>query len=272
MNQQRQADMRDFFWGHSVFTVGQVGDFMGVDGESAALAARLRYYVRTGRIRSVARGVYAVVPVGVSAERVRPDPFLVAAALRPDAVFSHHSALQLLGSAHSVWTSCTLYASGERRRLSVGGVEVRVAPHPPALARGHAEQLGTREVEWRGVMLRTTGPERTLVEGFRQPGLAGGVAELVMSAAGFPTLDLALLAAVLERYSIRKLWAAAGWFLESHAASLGISEHDLARFERQRPGSPQYLIRDQRGGSLASRWNLIVPPEVAKGDPDGGES
>jgi hypothetical protein len=121
-------------------------------------------------------------------------------------------------------------------------------------------------------MLRTTGPERTLVEAFRQPKLVGGVAELVSSAAGLATLDVDLVVAVLERYAIRRLWAAAGWFLESHAEVFAVTERDLARFERERPRSPQYVIRDQRGGTLATRWNLIVPREAAKGDPDEGES
>ena len=47
-------------------------------------------------------------------------------------------------------------------------------------------------------MLETTGPERTLVEGFRRPALSGGLEELVRSASAFPTLDLGLLGKVLR--------------------------------------------------------------------------
>jgi hypothetical protein len=39
----------------------------------------------------------------VPVESNQPDPFLVAAAVRPDSVFSYHSALEFLGAAHSVW-------------------------------------------------------------------------------------------------------------------------------------------------------------------------
>ncbi len=49
-----------------------------------------------------------------------------------------------------------------------------------------------------------TGPERTLVEGFRRPGLVGGLEELVVPAAGFATLDLEQLEEVLRRYGVRK--------------------------------------------------------------------
>jgi hypothetical protein len=43
----------------------------------------------------------------------------------------------------------------------------------------------------------STGPERTLVEGFCRPSLAGGLEKLVRSASGFSTLDLDLLEKVL---------------------------------------------------------------------------
>ena len=86
------------------------------------------------------------------------------------------------------------------------------------------------------------------------------------------TLDADLVVSVLELYGIGRLWAAAGWFLESNASTFGVADRALAPFERRRPKSPLYLVRDQRGGTLASRWNLIVPSEAGKGDPDGGES
>ena len=67
-----------------------------------------------------------------------------------------------------------------------------------------------------GPLLTTTGPERTLVEGFRRPALAGGVPELIDSARKFPVLDLELLEEVLVRYKVANPGAAVGWFLERH--------------------------------------------------------
>jgi hypothetical protein len=104
-----------------------------------------------------------------------------------------------------------------------------------------------------------TGPERTLVEGFRRPALAGGLEELVESARGFSTIDLDLLEEVLARYDIANLWAACGWFLERFQASFYVPDEAITRMEHRRPRSPQYLERSRRGGWLASRWNLILP-------------
>lgn len=107
-----------------------------------------------------------------------------------------------------------------------------------------------------------TGPERTLVEGFRRPALVGGIEELVESAIGFPTLDLSLLEQILLGYDIAVLWAAAGWFLDRYKKTFEVNEEYLKKIERRCPRSPQYLERNLRGGRLASRWNLIVPDSM----------
>jgi len=268
---KRQVSADAFFAAHPVFSVEMAARALQRDGARDAVRNRLRYHVKTGRIRSVTRGIYAVIPTGAEPESFRPDPFLVAVAVRPDAVFSHHSALQLLGAAHSVWNDCTAYSAGPRLLVHLVGSKVTLHQHPTPLRDGDGPKLGTRTVERRGVVLRTTGPERTLVEGFRQPRLVGGIEELINSAGGFTSIELALLVKVLERYSLRRLWAAVGWFLESHAAQFGIEDGDLRPFLENRPRSPLYLVRDSRGGELVSRWNLVLPETFGKGDPDGGE-
>ena len=122
--------------------------------------------------------------------------------------------------------------------------------------------LGTRKIERQGKLLLTTGPERTLVEGFRRPELVGGLEELVTSASGFAVLGLTLLDEILQRYGIANLWAAAGWFLERFRDTFHVPEEFLRRLEGHRPRSPHYLERNRRGGVLAGRWNLILPKEL----------
>jgi predicted transcriptional regulator of viral defense system len=208
--------------------------------------------------------VYAVVPPGAKAEEFSPDPFLVAASFRPEGVFSHHSALELQGVAHSVWNECTLYAAGRRKPLLVGGATVRFLDHPAAMRTGSGIHLGTRKIERQGRLLRTTGPERTLVEGFSRPMLSGGLEELVTSACGFAVLDLRLLDEILLKYGIAKLWAAAGWFLERFRDTFYVPDEFLSHLERHRPRVPHYVERNRRGGVLISRWNLILPTELVR--------
>ena len=269
MSTKGKIGTSEFLATHPVFSLNEAAQALEPPGGKAGTVERLKYHLERGRLRLVARETYAVVPARVSADRFQPDPFLVAITIRPDGVFSHHSALELLGAAHSVWRQCTLYTERRRSPWSLDGVSVRFLEHPKAMRSKHDRELGTRKVERQGRLLCVTGSERTLVEGFRRPDLVGGLEELVLSAGGFPTLDLDLLEEVLDRYQAKSLWAALGWFLERHAQAFHVPEKYLSRLERHRPCSAQYLLRDHRGGVLASRWNLILPRELTRtGEPD----
>ena len=256
---ESKATMPVFFAIHPVFSLGEATSALNPSGGRKAMVERLKHHLEKGRLKTVTRGVYAVVLAGASPAEFRPDPFLTAVAVRADAVFSHHSALELLGAAHSVWNQVTLYTEKRRRPLHIAGQAIRFLEYPRALTRPSVETLGIRKVELLGKVLRATGPERTLTEGFRRPSLVGGLDELVQSVAGYPVLDLELLEEVLRRYDIAHLWAAAGWFLERFQKAFYVPDNVLERMERRRPRSPQYLERNLRGGWLASRWNLILP-------------
>lgn len=232
------------------------------------MVERLKHHSKRGRLKRITRGVYATVPPGVDPGQHRPDPFLVAVTVRPDAVFSHHSALELLGVGHSTWKRCTVWTASRRTPLRFEGDVISFLEHPKPLRDRALAHLGTRRVEWRARLLTATGPERTLIEGFRKPSLTGGIEGLVESAAGFPVLDLELLEQLLLVYDMRYLWAAAGWFLETYEETFHVPEALLARFERQRPASPQYLVRASRGGTLSKRWNLVLPSTVTAREPD----
>lgn len=210
----------------------------------------------------VAREVYAVVPPNVPADGFEPDPYLVAAAVRPNDVFSYHSALELIGAAHSVWHRHTLFVTKRRRPLYMNSSEIRFLDYPAPMLTAPCRKLGLRRTEHRGKILQHTGPERTLVEGFRRPAEIGGLEELINSAAGFAVLDLELLLEILRCYNIAYLWAAIGWFLERFRQSFHVPQKILDQAAQNRPRAPQYLERNRRDGVLAPRWNLLLPNEL----------
>jgi predicted transcriptional regulator of viral defense system len=259
MRSANKVRTADYFATRPVFSLEDAARALAPPRGRVGTVERLKHHLETGRLKLVERGLYAVVPPGISAERFQPDPFLVAKAARPDGIFSHHSALELLGVAHSTWSRFTLYTARRRKLLAMAGATIRFLDHPGPFRSEPHRPMGVRKIERRGTMIQATGPERTLVEGFRRPALAGGLEELVYSASAFPTLDLDLLDAVLLRYGIANLWAATGWFLERFQRSFSPPESFLARIERNRPRSPQYLERGRRGGTLVARWNLILP-------------
>jgi len=261
-----------FLQTHRVFSLDEAVQALHPAGGRKAVLERLKYATRRGKVRQVARGVYASIPPDTDPAEFRPDPFLVAAALRPDAVFSHHSALELLGAAHSLWRRCSAYSARRPRHITLDGMELHFLPYPEALLSQQLTAMGIRAVHRLDRELRVTGPERTLIDGFRQPDRAGGLAELVESAAGFPVLELPLLFKLLHAYRQKVLWAAVGWFLDTWRETFFIDEEELARIEPHVPKAPQYLAKDQRGGVLMRRWNLIVPEQLVVGrEPDEAE-
>lgn len=257
----------DFFNTHPVFSLDEADEILAPKGGRSATLERLKYHMKTGRLKRVKRGVYAVVPPGIPFKEFQPDAFLSAAAIRPDGIFSHHSALELLGVAHSFWHRYTLYTERRRRPLQLNGAEIQFLDPPGPMRTGPCLHLGTRRIEYRGKLLQATGPERTLVEGFRSPDRVGGVSELVESAGGFSVLDLDLLQKILHCYDTAYLWAATGWFLERHQKSFHVGQGLLDRLSSYGPRAPQYLDRNRRGGTLVKRWNLFLPKTVT-GEPD----
>ncbi len=226
---------------------------------------RVKHHLARGRLRRVAKEVYAAVPPGVASEEFAPDRYLVAAAARPDGILSHHAALELLGVAHSEWGECTVLCQTRRTPIALDGVQVRFLVYPAALRRKGEERVGCRSMERLGRQIAHTGPERTLVDGFSRPELVGGLEELVESAAGFGVLDLALTEKILEAFDQRSLWACVGWFLERHRERFFVPEKYLHRLELERPRSAQYVPRGYRGGDFYRRWNLVLPESLSEG-------
>jgi predicted transcriptional regulator of viral defense system len=263
------VDTRTFLQTHRVFNLDEAVRALSPAGGRNATLERLKYSAKRGKRKKLARGVYATVPPGVDPVTYQPDRFLAAAALRPDAVFSFHSALELLGAAHSEWRLCTAYSEQRAQPFNLDRIELRFLSHPQCLLRKKATDLGIRSVHRVDRELRVTGPERTLVDGFRRPDLVGGHAEFIESAAGFSVLDLPLLFALLNAFGQKALWAAVGWFLERYRATFFVGDDDLDLIERHIPKGPLYLARDERGGALDRRWNLIVPDSLVDGmEPD----
>lgn len=259
----------DFFNTHPIFSLDEATEVLAPAGGRAGTLERLKYHLTTGRLKPVIRGVYAVVPSGSSPESFQPDPFWVAAVVRPDSVFAYHSALELLGAAHSTWNRCTVFTTQRRRPLQIHITEIYFLAHPSPMRTAPCRELGLRRIEYRGKLLIVTGPERTLVDGLRRPAEVGGLEELITSAGGFSVLDLDLLEKILRCYDIANLWAATGWFLESFRRAFHVSDSFLERLARHRPRSAQYLERNHRDGVLAPQWNLMLPKAlVDMGEPN----
>lgn len=81
-------DVNTFFRTHPVFTLSQFRKAVGGRAAPSTAQARVKYHLSRARLKLVEKGVYAVVPPGVQPKQFVPDRFLVAIALRDDAVLA----------------------------------------------------------------------------------------------------------------------------------------------------------------------------------------
>jgi hypothetical protein len=250
----------EFLSSNPVFSLDDVVRELAPPGGRVGAVERLRHYLETGRLRSVSKGVYVVTKAS-SPNRISPNCLHVALAARADAIFSYHSALELLGCAHSIWHVCTLYTARRRRPLRLDYDKIEFLNDPSFMKNRH---LGTEMVEYDGKLLKTTGPERTLVESLLHPGRVGGIEEFLNSAGALPAPKLDLIEEILKLYCTKHLYAAIGWYLERCQEAWNIPSSFLERLEKHRPSSPQYLERRRGFGKLFPRWNLIFPSFVER--------
>ncbi len=269
----RPLNLEAFLADWPVFTLAQFASARGDPERRGAARNQLKRHLARGRLKAMARELYAAVPPGLDPERFQPDPFLLAVAVRPEGVFAYHSALELLGVAHSVWGEYSLHCDRRRAPLELGSKRILFLTTPVALERRGLQTLATRVVPHMTRHLVATGPERTLVEGLRQPHRVGGLEELATSVSGFRLLDFSLLQQVLEVYDEHTLWSAVGWLSETHRQAWSTPDDFLDACHQRRPRQNQYLVGGLRGGDLIREWRLIVPPHLVRGfeghAPDG---
>ena len=97
--------LNEFFSRHPVFTLDELDRFLTKRGTSKRITRNslLSYYRNRGRVVSVRRGLYIVVPAGSKPESTPVDPFLLAAKMTHDAVLAYHTALEFYGKAYSLY-------------------------------------------------------------------------------------------------------------------------------------------------------------------------
>jgi predicted transcriptional regulator of viral defense system len=251
-----------FFATHPVFTREEYLAARGRDRSPRTADSLLTRHVAAGHLVHVRRGIYAAVPVGANAETFQVDPFLLATKLAPDAAVAYHAALQLRGTAYSVWHRFTVLTRSQVRPLHFQGSEF-VGVRPPSALEGQPDLGGGIATESRaGGTVRVTTFERTLVDVLDAPHLGGGWEEVWRSLEMVEFFDLdAVIDHTFKRASALTT-ARVGFFLEQHRDELFVEEEHLKALREHAPKQPRYLDRKREAGRLVKPWNLVVPERV----------
>ena len=255
----------EFFRRNPVFTSEELAAHLASRGTvgSRSQEALLAYYTKNSRVIRVRRGLYAVVPPGVNPEIYPVEPNLIAGKLTPDAVLSHHTALEFHGWAYSVWSQLIYSASRPVDLLMFHSHWFRSAKFPEALRRSGSEYFDVLDSEHLGVRLRVTSLERTLVDVLHRPDLSGGWEEIWRSLEPIEFFNFDRVVEYVRLLGNATTAAKVEFFLEQHREPVMVDEYHLRLLREQRPRQPHYLDRNgRRPGSLVADWNLVVPYEL----------
>ena len=254
-----------FFRQHPVFTGNELAGHLERIGSRGIRTPEklLAYHTKSERLIRVRRGLYAVIPPGSNGDSYPVDPYQVAAKLTPDAVLSHHTALEFHGRAYSVWQHFTYSAERPLETLTFRDQVFRGTKFPQALVRSGAEYCGVMTADRFDMPLRVTGLERTLVDVLDRPDFSGGWEEVWRSLESVEYFNIEEVVEYALLLGNATTTARVGFFLDQNREALMVESDQLKVLQSCRPRQPHYLDRSKRGGGkLVAEWNLVVPTEV----------
>jgi predicted transcriptional regulator of viral defense system len=235
--------LREAFQQGDPVSLGEAAAVAGADPRATSQA--LTHLARRGYFAKVRQCLWLRVGASV-------DPYRLGARITSPYSFAYGTALALHGAASAVRSEVLVASPHRFRAFEHGGVLYRrTMPWPEnALVR---VSVGP-EFVW------TTTVERTLVDCVRVPANAGGIANLLRGLSALPPLDGEQVLRWVDHFAEANLAARLGFVLES--VNLERDVKLLDELARRRPRARAYLEPGMRGGSLVSRWNLIVPAHL----------
>lgn len=244
-----------FFSANPVFRREDYARAVGRSSVDKTVTAMLAHHVRARNIKRLARGLYAAIPKHADPETWWVDRFLVASRLRPQAVIGYHSALEAHGCAYSAEFDVQVIAPGEPGLVKAADFSCRFI-RPSGPLGGDA----VVSVDRLGQAVPVTSLERTLVDVFDRPDLAGGPDELLASLDLVQNVDGEKLVAHLAAKGNATAAGAAGWWLEQRRTSYRINPAVLDALRALAPRQTRYALGAHSGqGGACKRWNIVLP-------------
>ena len=253
----------EFFANHPVFPHGEFTAALTARGRSPRTANNLlAWYLASGRLVRVRRGLYAVVPRGTDSEQAVVDPYLTASNAAEDAVIAYHAALQFYGKVYSIWRNFHFLAGRRGKPFSFRGQEFIPVQVPSRLRPLPDWGGGVVEKRHAGGRVRVTTFERAMVDVLAEPARGGGWEEIWRSLEMVEFFDLDAVVAYVKTRGSALTAARVGFFIDQHRETLMAEDKHLNALRTLAPSQPRYFDRSRRPGKLVPGWNLVVPEYV----------
>ena len=266
-SQELQDRTARFLDANRVFNLTELAEAVGLPQDPAAVRGLLRQHVEAGEVKRAARDVFIVAGNDSPARFVVQD-CIVASKLRPDGVLGYHAALELFGISYTAFFN-TVHLMSDGRPETVGLSFKRcriVRPHRTLIEAGMTD-FPTVEFERKGVPMKVTAFERTLVDVLHRADRAGGRDEVIECLNVAPYLvddfDCRKVADYVDLLGIRSVVGVVGWWLERWQTELNVSHLTLERLQDMLPGWKPYAFLSRPGYALLDHyWNVYLPPDL----------
>ncbi len=248
--------IKEFFYEHPVFRHEEFAYFKSMHGVTNPISVNtaLTYYAKRGRLKSIRRKLYVVVPPNQSADSVLVDSYLVAGKVTEDAVIGYHSAMELLGVAYSSFNQLTYITHQKSKSFEFNGHWYQSVAVPVALQKRQASDIYIDIVNRQGVDIRVTNAARTFVDVLDRIELCGGWEEVYRSISSLAVLNVEQVIDYCLVLGNARLNAKVGYFLSQRQDSFAVTEQQLAPLLAGKPKVAQYI-----SGSAGEQFQLIKP-------------
>jgi len=258
-----QMHVTEFFEHHTVFRYEEFASFMQSQGIDRPESWRqlLNYHKKAGNLIHIKKLLYAVK----QKKDGWVDPFLIASKATPDAIISHHSALELHGLAYSTFTQIHYLTLRPIDSFIYENQMFRSVKFPKELIKINSTEFGLETFERQDMLVKLTGIERTVVDILDRSDLGGGWEEIWRSLDNITYLDLSKLIEYTLMLNNSTVVAKVGFFLDQRPVHFRGESKYIDELLQHIPKKPHYMNRSRReGGKYIKKWELIVPEEIIR--------
>lgn len=250
-----------FFKKHSLFHYEELMEYLSSSGgfNQNTLKAALQYHLAKKHLARIRRGYYLVTNSYLPGIHIENDYLLIAGRMTHDAVISYHTAMEVHALAYSVGP--LIYFNSDERigHLACAYGQYQQLAHPIQLKPNNLF-LETKLHDRRGMDIRVTTIERTLVDSLHRPELSGGWEEIWRSFESIHFLDIERMIRYALELGNATTIAKLGFFLEQHQEQFSVKDEQLNCLVQHKPKSRHYMEKTYKGSvKNLRRWNLIVP-------------
>ncbi|MDR0697225.1 MAG: hypothetical protein LBF68_06840 [Christensenellaceae bacterium] len=201
------------------------------------------------RIIKIRAGLYSIIdPTTGSAYA---DKYMVASGISKDSYVSYHSALEFHGIANQVYNCITVANTTRFSSFEFDGIEYNYVNSPVNCGINHI---------YKGLDLKVTNLERTIIDCIHQINLAGGMEELFYALDAITILKEDKILEYLDCYSINYLYRNVGYILSHYARELYLSNDFLKHCKCKINNVKYYFLRNENLPlSYNAEWQLIAP-------------